>query len=254
MRRLFPAAIAALVMLVAPAFGDDIRKETVQFAKGASGATIDGSIKGRESVSYLLGAKAGQRMTVSLKADNDGTYFNVYGPGKGPGDEALAVGDLTGPMVPDVNRFDGALPQDGEYTISVYLVRSAARRGETSKYAIEVSIGAAGEPVAAQTPAGTGEREPDATGEIPCAQFVGQPMGSCPFAVVREGGGTATVTVTFPDGRTRAIFFDGGAAVSADTSQADGDAPFSASKEADLNMIRVGAERFEIPDAVIFGG
>jgi hypothetical protein len=57
-----------------------------------------------------------------------------------------------------------------------------------------------------------------------------------------------------PDGRTRAIFFRMGRAIGADTSEADGDKPFRATREGDLNMIRVGDERYEIPDAVILGG
>ena len=64
----------------------------------------------------------------------------------------------------------------------------------------------------------------DATGNIPCAQSIGQPMAQCEFGVARAGGGYATVVVKKPDGRTRAIFF------------------------------RVGNERYEIPDAVVLGG
>ena len=99
-----------------------------------------------------------------------------------------------------------------------------------------------------------GEGSFDATGRIPCAQRKGQPMGQCEFGVARAGGGTATVKVTHPDGRTRAIFFSGGKAVSADTSQADGYGEFRASRESDLFLIRVGEERYEIPEAVISGG
>jgi len=94
----------------------------------------------------------------------------------------------------------------------------------------------------------------DATGLIPCAQHIGQPTGPCEFGVAREGGGSATVIVTRPDGIKRALFFVEGDFLSADTSQADGYPEYSATKEADLNFIRVGAERYEIPDAVIFGG
>lgn len=92
-----------------------------------------------------------------------------------------------------------------------------------------------------------------ATGSIPCSMGGGQPTGSCPFGVQREGNGSGTVTVTKPDGRTRNIFFDDGRATGADSSQADPGA-FSASKQSDLNIIRIGAERYEIPDAVIYGG
>jgi hypothetical protein len=45
-----------------------------------------------------------------------------------------------------------------------------------------------------------------------------------------------------------------GQAVGADTSEADGYHDFSVTREADLNMIRVGPERYEIPDAVVLGG
>lgn len=99
-----------------------------------------------------------------------------------------------------------------------------------------------------------GEGRFDATGKIPCAQAAGQPMGQCQFGVARAGGGYATVVVTRPDGRTRAIYFMMGRPLGADTSQADGYPEFRATKESDLNLIRIGNERYEIPDAVILGG
>jgi hypothetical protein len=94
----------------------------------------------------------------------------------------------------------------------------------------------------------------DATGKIPCAQNKGQPMGQCDFGVARAGGGTAALAVTLPDGRQRVIFFKAGKAVSANLSQADGNMGFSATREADLNLIRAGNERYEIPAAAIYGG
>jgi len=100
-----------------------------------------------------------------------------------------------------------------------------------------------------------GQGQFDATGNIPCAQYKGQPMNQCPFGVARDGyGGTATVMVTLPDGRKRAIFFENGKAISADLSQADGNMEFHVTKEADLFIIRAGDGRYEIPEAVIFGG
>ncbi len=44
-----------------------------------------------------------------------------------------------------------------------------------------------------------------------------------------------------------------GAAIGYDQSQSDR-GRFSATKQSDLNIIRIGQERYEIPDAVIFGG
>jgi hypothetical protein len=98
-----------------------------------------------------------------------------------------------------------------------------------------------------------GQGKFDATGPIPCAQHLGQPMTQCEMGVARAGGGYATVVIKKPDGRTRAIFFRMGKPIGADTSQAD-PGKFSATREGDLNLIRIGNERYEIPDAAVLGG
>lgn len=51
----------------------------------------------------------------------------------------------------------------------------------------------------------------------------------------------------------RAIFYRMGIAIGADASEAD-PGEFSAARENDLYFIRVGHERYEIPDAVVLGG
>ena len=99
-----------------------------------------------------------------------------------------------------------------------------------------------------------GQGDFDAKGMIPCAQQAGQPITQCEFGVSRAGGGYATVVVSKPDGRSRAIFFRRGVPIGADTSEADGYLAFSAKKESDLNFVRIGEERYEIPDAVVLGG
>lgn len=99
-----------------------------------------------------------------------------------------------------------------------------------------------------------GQGDFDANGEIPCGQVRGQPMTRCAFGVSRAGGGYATVVITMPDGRQRIVFFRMGQAIGADSSEADRSGPFRAERESDLNLIRVGEERYEIPDAVILGG
>ncbi len=99
-----------------------------------------------------------------------------------------------------------------------------------------------------------GQGQFDANGSLPCAQYSGQPLGQCEFGVARAGGGYSTVVVKRPDGRQRVIFFRMGRPLGADTSQADGYPEFRATKEGDLNLIRIGTERYEIPDAVVLGG
>ena len=99
-----------------------------------------------------------------------------------------------------------------------------------------------------------GQGKFDATGQIPCTQYAGQPMTRCEFSVARAGGGYATLVIRKPDGGTRAIFFQLGRPIGADTSEADGFHKIRATRESDLNMIHIGNERYEIPDAVVLGG
>ncbi|WP_343117336.1 SH3 domain-containing protein [Ostreiculturibacter nitratireducens] len=133
-------AMTAAAAFAVAADAQEMRTEAIRFAPGTSGATIAGSITGYESVQYTVGAEAGQRLKVRLEPSNLATYFNVYAPGSGPGDQALANAQFMGEMVPDTNIFDGTLSTSGEYTIDVYMMRSAARRNETSNYALYVSI------------------------------------------------------------------------------------------------------------------
>lgn len=70
---------------------------------------------------------------------------------------------------------------------------------------------------------------------------------------MREGGGSGRVTITKPDGRQRVIFFDKGRAIGYDQSQADRGA-FSATRQGDSTLVHIGDERYEIIDAVLFGG
>ena len=69
MTRLFFSLVAA-VLLASTALADDIRTERVEFHKGANSATVEGTIKGYETVDYLLGARKGQSMNVSLSTDH----------------------------------------------------------------------------------------------------------------------------------------------------------------------------------------
>jgi len=113
-----------------------IRQEQIQFKKGASDATVTGMIKGDETVDYQLRAQKGQSMVAVLNPSNLAAYFNVLPPSS---ETAIFVGSTLG------NRFEGELPADGVYTLRVYLMRSAARRNETAKYTLKVSVTGGGE-------------------------------------------------------------------------------------------------------------
>ena len=106
-------------------------QERVTFAMGDSSAKIKGQLKGDETVDYVLRAKAGQILTVTLKTSHGANYFNVLPPNST--DVAMFIGQIGG-------DFKGILPTDGDYTVRVYLMRSAARRNESSNYTLTVSV------------------------------------------------------------------------------------------------------------------
>lgn len=85
--------------------------------------------------------------------------------------------------------------------------------------------------------------------EVSCARYLGQPMNRCAARVARSGPDAATVTVKWPDGGTRVLEFRDG-----EPAGSNGRGEFRFTREATLNMIRIGtSERFEILDALPFG-
>ena len=135
--KLIQLALAVTIILSSvSAIQAQDRSVDVRFPAGSTGTTITDSVTGRDAVLYRVGAEAGQMMSVFLSSDNAATYFNVYAPGRSLGDEALAIGELSNP----INDWTGVLPASGEYTVAVFLYRSAARRGETSNFRLDVSV------------------------------------------------------------------------------------------------------------------
>ena len=134
-----PWSCLTLVVLVLTAVShlahaqEGIVTERVQFARGASSATIKGTLKGYETRDYILGARAGQTMRVQMATKSTFLYFNVLPPHS---DEALFVGQNQA----DPQQWSGTLPTDGDYRIRVYLVRAEARRGGTVNFVCTVSI------------------------------------------------------------------------------------------------------------------
>ncbi len=87
-----PAIVLGISLAVWPASAAD-KTATVNFKAGSSSATLSGSVKGYDGVKYLLGAAAGQRMSVKLKSSNASCYFNVTPPGS---DTAVFIGSEAG--------------------------------------------------------------------------------------------------------------------------------------------------------------
>ncbi len=110
---LFICLAAAMPALV----GANIRQERVRFKSGTLGTRSQGHIARRDDIVSLLGAKAGQPMTLALHADNPQTHFNVLPTGS---EEAIFVGSISG------DRCEGTLPASGDHRARVYLMRASS--------------------------------------------------------------------------------------------------------------------------------
>jgi hypothetical protein len=241
MSKFFIAALTtAGLALAQPAMAQ--QQTVVSFAKGTSSQTLKGSIKGDQDHNYVVDARAGQTLTVDFKPTNASAYFNITAPGA---DSAMFIGSSSG------NRFAGPLTVSGRHVVQVYLMRNAARRNETANYTL--TIGVTGAAAAAPRPsqdalvAGTNY---NATAEIPCITSEGAAKSRCKAGVMRMAGGEATVEIQTADGGQRHIYFKDGRPDSSDAN-----APMRATREGDVNIIRIGTvEVYEIPDAFVVGG
>lgn len=154
MLSLFVGAVALLAASSHRAAADEVRRVDVRFAAGASSASYKGNVRGRDTVEYRLGARAGQTMAVTFRARNPSASFNVMAPGN---DTAIFNGSISG------GDFSGVLPADGTYVVQVYLVRAGARRGESANYTLDLGITGAGNQtqIQAQAPHAAAPTQPD---------------------------------------------------------------------------------------------
>ena len=109
----------------------------VQFEPGNFGTRISGTITGDEYADYRLGAKKGQKLFLEVTVDGtngDGTvYANVLPPHSSG--EAIYIGSM------DVDNSETVeLPEDGQYTIRVYLMGNDRDAGRTVGFGVDVSI------------------------------------------------------------------------------------------------------------------
>jgi len=119
--------VVVLIMLFA-AIGvaaDGITKR-VRFAKGKSSITLSNAVIRGERDTYIVGAKAGQRMAVRVTALENNAAFQIEGPHGEFLDGAGETDDATNVSV--------SLPETGDYRIVV-----GGTRGNAS-YKLTVTI------------------------------------------------------------------------------------------------------------------
>lgn len=220
----------------------------VNFARGTSSTTINGSIQGYRYIDYRVSVRAGQMLKVNMRTLRGSPYFNVMEPGSK--DVAIFTGDVGG------SDFEVRTLKNGAYTIRVYQMRASARRNEIAGY--RLTIGASGAP-ASDHPYVPTHKTGDAmlpgtpyhaTAPVRCkVDFTGR-WGECKAGIIRRSNTSATVHLDTIDGGERTILFRDGRAVSSDS-----ETPIRVERWDDTSIISIGQyEVYEIPDALPFGG
>ena len=215
----------------------------VRFAKGTSKAVIRGRITGRQYIDYRVRAGAGQTLKASLERSHLASYFNLLPPESD--NVAMYVGQI------GENRFEGLLPTDGVYTLRVYLMRSAARRGEHSDFTLSLEItGQPLLPVSGKVDAKFPGTPYHARTTVRCEPAYSQAR-ECEAWVIRRGfDGTATVELRWDNAGKRRILFVKGKPEASDSSHG---MTFKRD-ERGWFIVFDGDERFEVPEPLVFGG
>lgn len=121
-------AVLLFVVVALTGFGS-VASERIRFDGDTRSTTFTASLG--DGHVYVLGAKAGQTLTVALQGPS-GVYFNVTPPSS---QEALVNTWISGDA-----RWAGNLKQDGDYTIRVYQMRSASREGKNPTFTITLAV------------------------------------------------------------------------------------------------------------------
>jgi len=128
-------AIAALLSLAGTP-GLAQQRVDIRFQPGATSTTINGTIVGRDYIDYVLRARGGQTMVVSLAVTgtngNGSAYFNILPAGQDF--PALFNGSNGG------RRAEVVLPSSGAWAIRVYLMGNDRDTRRTVGYSIDVYL------------------------------------------------------------------------------------------------------------------
>jgi hypothetical protein len=121
-------AVLLIAYSTAMAQGGKAEPSRIEFKRGTSSTTINGTVRGDEQAEYVLSAKKGQRLIIKLTSvPIKSSVFQLLGPDN----------DTLG-LEYDANYdYSGVLPKTGDYFITV--ARPGPSQG-TSRYRLIVTV------------------------------------------------------------------------------------------------------------------
>jgi hypothetical protein len=125
-------ALLALAALAPAAFPQEAeRRVAVQLVEGDAPYRFEDSISDFEAVSYVVPLRQGQSLHVMLASSNASNCFDVYAPNAA---KPLYVGSDSG----NVHELQAKI--SGDYVVKVFLLRFAARDGQSARYTLELKV------------------------------------------------------------------------------------------------------------------
>jgi hypothetical protein len=131
MKRVSIVGAAMLLLATPPAAQDPVKAAPVQFATGTGLKAIKRAIRGYATANYVVDAS---------RLDGDGAHDDKQSSELFQRHRswrrwrAMFNGSMAG------DRFSTTIPSMGTYTVQVYLMRNAARRGESAIYTLDVAL------------------------------------------------------------------------------------------------------------------
>lgn len=110
------------------------RTERIRFAKGASAATVSGTVRGTNYNDYIFSAREGQEVNLKITS-RQSVNFTLL-------DKAtmLSFEDADGIMPSQIDEWSGTLPKTGEYIVRVFIMPRTGPRNRTGSFKLSVSI------------------------------------------------------------------------------------------------------------------
>lgn len=106
--------------------------DVIRFDRGASGKDISGAVIRGERSLYSIDARSGQRLNVSISAEEDNAVFQIYAPGARAERRDYGVEIVGAKALPgagegeDAKEWSGVLPETGTYLVAVGPARGNA--------------------------------------------------------------------------------------------------------------------------------
>lgn len=113
---------------------DPERRVTVTFDETAS-RSFEDEIVEYEAVFYTVSLRKGQTLHVVLATNNPSSCFDIYAPNV---TKPVFVGADSG------STHDFVAQTAGEHVVKVFLLRLAARDGQSARYTLELKLGQTG--------------------------------------------------------------------------------------------------------------